>query len=287
MKRVCLSLALFVAIIGQSQDAPQKLKFENGQVLAVTMDVKSNISQQFAGQSIDLKIDASALHTYKVTNTTNDNTNLYHEVKRAAFHFEGLGQKVPFDSDNPKDLDGPFGKPVKEALTKTYDMMIDSWGKVMLVQPEKIELTEMDERVKLVASMLKDLFDVVYPPQKGSNSFFKVLPETGATKGTAWTESYENESGKFNNQYTLREFTDSTIVVDVTGKSNTISKIQLMGMEMTTSLNNTLTGTIILDKVTGIVREKTMTTESNGTNEGMGGSTPITSKTVIVTRLNL
>jgi len=77
------------------------------------------------------------------------------------------------------------------------------------------------------------------------------------------------------------------MVVDVAGKSNTVSKVQLMGMEVTTSLNNTLTGTIILDKATGIIREKTMTTESNGTNEGMGGSTPITSKTVIVTKVSV
>lgn len=285
MKKLIFFISLLAAMTGNSQNAPAALKLETGQVLTINMDVKTSISQQFAGQSIDLKIDAAATHNYKVTSSTVDNSSLRHEVKRATFNFEGLGQKVPFDSDNPKDLDGPFGKPVKEAMSKTYDMVIDPTGKVLTVQPEKIELAEMDERVKLVATMLKDVFDVVYPPQKGSNSFFKVLPDNGAAKGTTWTETYENESGKFSNEYALREFTDSTIVVDMTGKSNTVSKVQIMGMEMTTSLNNTTTGTIILDKATGIVREKTMTTESNGTNEGMGGSTPITSKTTIVTKV--
>jgi hypothetical protein len=286
MKKLLLAISLLTTAVVQSQEAPAKLRFETGQVLSINMDVKTSIAQQFAGQSIDLKVDASALHNYKVTNSTDDNSSLYHEVKRATFNFEGLGQKVPFDSDNQKDLDGPFGKPVKEVMSKTYDMVIDPTGKVLMTQPEKIELTEMDERVKIVAAMLKDLFDVVYPPQKGSNSFFKVLPEKGAAKGTTWTETYENESGKFSNEYTLREFTDSTIVVDMTGMSTTMSKVQIMGMEMTTSLNNTTTGIIILDKATGIVREKTMTTESNGTNEGMGGSTPITSKTTIVTKVS-
>jgi hypothetical protein len=286
MKKLILAISLLATAAVQSQEAPVKLKFETGQVFSINMDVKTSISQQFAGQSIDLKVDAAALHNYKVTNSTNESSSLHHEVKRATFNFEGLGQKVPFDSDNQKDLDGPFGKPVKEVMSKTYDMVIDPTGKVLMTQPEKIELTEMDERVKIVAAMLKDLFDVVYPPQKGSNSFFKVLPETGATKGATWSETYENESGKFSNQYMLREFTDSTIVVDMTGMSTTMSKVQIMGMEMTTSLNNTTTGVIILDKGTGIVREKTMTTESNGTNEGMGGSTPITSKTTIVTKVS-
>jgi hypothetical protein len=285
MKKLILAISLLATAAVYSQQAPAKLTFGTGQVLAITMEVKTSISQQFAGQSIDLKVDASAWHNYNVINSTPDSSRLHHEVKRATFNFEGLGQKVPFDSDNQKDIDGPFGKPVKEAMSKTYDMVIDPTGKVLMTQPEKIELAEMDERVKIVAAMLKDVFDVVYPPQKGGSSFFKILPEKAAGKGTTWTDTYENESGKFSNEYSLREFTDSTIVIDMKGMSTTMSKVQIMGMEMTTSLSNTTTGIIILDKATGIVREKTMTTESNGTNEGMGGSTPITSKTTIVTKV--
>jgi hypothetical protein len=39
---------------------------------------------------------------------------------------------------------------------------------------------------------------------------------------------------------------------------------------------------IILDKITGLIKEKTTTIESNGNTEAMGGNTPVTSKTTIV-----
>jgi hypothetical protein len=63
------------------------------------------------------------------------------------------------------------------------------------------------------------------------------------------------------------------------GTSVTTTKMEIMtGMEITTTLNNKITGKIILDKVTGIIRQRSSTTESTGTTEGMGGATPITSR---------
>ena len=47
-------------------------------------------------------------------------------------------------------------------------------------------------------------------------------------------------------------------------------------------MNNKTTGKIILDKATGIIRQKTSTTDSNGSTEAMGGTLPVTSKTTTV-----
>jgi hypothetical protein len=51
--------------------------------------------------------------------------------------------------------------------------------------------------------------------------------------------------------------------------------------ETTTTMNSSGIGTIILDKATGIVKEKKIITESNGTTEAMGGTVPVTAKTTI------
>jgi hypothetical protein len=55
-----------------------------------------------------------------------------------------------------------------------------------------------------------------------------------------------------------------------------------MGMETSTKMNNAYTGKIIIDKATGIMREKTITTASNGSTEAMGGTMPVTSKTTVI-----
>ncbi len=54
----------------------------------------------------------------------------------------------------------------------------------------------------------------------------------------------------------------------------------MMGNETVTTMNNKSTGKIILDRATGIMKQKTETTESNGNTETSFGTLPVTSKTV-------
>ena len=59
-----------------------------------------------------------------------------------------------------------------------------------------------------------------------------------------------------------------------------------MGMETITNLNNKTTGKIIVDKASNIIREKNSVTDSKGTTEAMGGTVPVTSKTIINIKVN-
>jgi hypothetical protein len=274
-----LFFLLFTITVSFGQYVSGKLKLEQGQILDITMQVKTSVIQQAGDQSIDFNVDATGNHSYKVTNSTEDNSTLHHQLQRIRFSFEGMGPKRSFDSNEEKDMNGPFSKPMKEMLEKTYDIIIDSNGITLMALPEKIQFAEMDNQMAIITSLLKDVIDLVQPPQKGKSSFFKVLPDTATGKGGTWTESYENENGKFNAAYALSDITDSTIVVDFAASSVTITKATMMGTETTTTMNNKSTGKIILDKITGIIREKTMNTESNGTTESAFGNLPVTSKT--------
>lgn len=276
---VTLLFFINISFVASSQKVSGKLKFEQGQTFEIAIQVKNTIAQQAMGQSIDFNVDASGNHSYKVTNATEDNNTLKHQVNRILFAFDGMGQKLKFDSNIEKDLNGSFGKPIKDLLGKKYDMIIDPSGKTLMTLPEKIQLTEGDSRLAIITTMLKDVLDIVQPPQKGKGSFFKVLPETETGKGETWTESSLSENGKFDAAYTISDINDSTIVVDFTGTSLTISKSEMMGSEMTTRMTNKSTGKIIIDKATGITKEKTITTDSNGNSESSFGAMPVTSKT--------
>ncbi|MFI5134104.1 MAG: DUF6263 family protein [Chitinophagales bacterium] len=282
---VTLSLSAMVAVNSFGQKISGKPKFQQGQSIEVNMEVKTTISQEAMGQAIDFNVDGTATHIYKVTNTTDDNSTLHHKMQRITFVFDGMGQKRNFDSNNPKDMDGQFGKPIKDVLDKSYDMVINPNGKVMMAIPEKIETTTSDPRLLIVTNMLKDVLGTVQPPRKGEASFFKVLPENEIGIGESWTYMISDSAGKSITTYKLTAITDSTVVVDFTGSSNTVSKAEMMGMETTTTLNNKTTGKIILDKATGIVRQKNAVTESTGTTESSFGSLPVTSK--IITTINV
>lgn len=277
---IFLLLLLSPASVLFSQKVAGKLIFDQGQSVNITMQMKTTITQQAMGQVIDFTVDATGLHEYKVTNYTEDNSTLNHQVKAINFAFDGMGQKRSFDSNNEKDLNGPFGKPVKDLLDKKFDMIIDPSGNTLMAIPEKIELTENDSRMAIISNMMKDVFDLVKPPQKGRASFFKVLPESEVSKGDTWTESYELEGGKYDATYTLAEISDSLITIDFIASSKTVTKAEMMGNETTTTMNNKSTGKILVDRKTGIIKEKSTTTESNGSTEAPFGTLPVSSKTI-------
>ena len=62
-------------------------------------------------------------------------------------------------------------------------------------------------------------------------------------------------------------------------KENRKIEPKLRQIAVSKSTNNKSTGKIILDKLTGIMKEKNMTTESNGNTEASFGTLPVTSKT--------
>jgi hypothetical protein len=250
------------------------------------MEIKTSVAQQVGGNAIDFSADGSAIHSYKITNAAASTTTLHHEARKIAFNFEGMGQKRSFDSDNEKDMADQFGEPVKDILNRKFDMTIDVNGKVLAIKPEKKEPVKADERLAIVLNMLKDITDIAYPPEKEESSFFKVLPIKETAKGESWTDSTQNETGKFKTLYTLSGITDSTIVIDFKGNATTVSKAMMMGRETVTTMNSTSNGKIILDKATGIVKEKTINTESNGNTEAMGATVPVTAKTTIIIHVN-
>ncbi len=284
MKKIAV-LALFLssmALQAFSQKIAGKLKPDQGQVFDITMDMTIAFAQQAMGYAIDFHVNGSAAHQYKVTNVTDDNSTMHHTMKRLSFQFDGMSIKMNFDSDNPGDMEGKLGKPVREMLEKQYDMIIDPNGKVLMVQPEKMTMPSIDDRMRIVTDMLKELTGVVQPPKKGEGSFFRVLPENEAAIGESWSETGITENGDYAYTYTLAEISDSTVLVNFNGTSTATSKADVMGSEAITTMNNKITGTIVVDKASGIVKQKKFNTESNGSTQVMGNSLPLTSRMTTV-----
>src|SRR5688572_5280586 len=205
---------LSATFISFSQPINDRLRFEQGQTVSITQQIKSHITQQAGGQAIDFTIDATGEHAYKVTNATTDNNTLHHQFLRLSFAFDGWGRKMNFDSKNETDLNGSFGAPVKDMLGKSYDIIIDTSGRVLRALPEKIVLAEADNRMAIIHNLLKDVFTLVQPPQKDKASFFKILPDKAISQGDTWTESWQTENGKFDAAYALSGINDSTLIID-------------------------------------------------------------------------
>lgn len=279
------SFVSFFFVSASAQKITVPVSLQQGDSVAVSVTVKQVVAQQAMGQPIDFHVDGVADHFYKVSNSTDDNITLHHKVQRMQFDFDGMGQKRSFDSDSKKNLDGQFGKPIKDILSKEYDMIIDRTGNTKLVRPEKIALQEPDARFALIANMMKDLILVIYPPQKNTASLFRILPEAGAAVGESWQETFKTETESGITTYTLSSVTDTTIVVDFKTIASSSTTSEMMGREVNTTMKSNITGQLIADKTSGLIKEKNSVIESNGAAELAGSgmpSMPINAKTNIM-----
>lgn len=283
---IAFSLLFSGALSVTAQKVTAPLNFQQGDSIVVMADIKQVVAQEAMGQAIDFHTNGSAVHFYKVSNSTDDNATLHHKVNRLKFDFDGMGQKRTFDSDNTKDMNGQFSKPIKDVLSKEFDLIVDRNGKTLLVRPEKVALEQPDPRFAIIANMLKDLVSVIYPPQKGGSSFFSVLPAEGAAVGESWQETFKTENESGITTYKLSAVTDTTIAVDFKTVSSSTTTAEMMGMQTNTTMKSNITGQIIIDKASGIIRQKTSNIEANGATEAMGTSMPINAKTTIVVTVN-
>lgn len=262
-----------------------KLHFTPGKTLNVQMDLKSVVTQQAMNNAISFEVDGVALFNYKVLESDGVKTTLQHQGQNISFQFNGMGQKHSFNSDDSSDLAGPFGDPIKNILLKKYEMTIDNAGKVVYVDRRESDSIIADERTAIVLNMIKDISDLANPPQEGHASFFKILPYNGVAIGESWTDSSQNTNESIKTIYTLSGSTDSTLIIDFRSYSTIVSRTTLMGNEATTTLNGTGAGKIVIDKATGIIKEKSSVTETGGIMEAMGVTTPVNSKTTTMLRL--
>ena len=280
-----ISCSLTAGVFARSQSVPARVRLQPSQELSVQVELKNSIVQQAMGQAIDFRVDGQAVHTYRVAAGSADSQVLKHEVNQLAFRFDGMGTKKTFDSRNPDDLNGQFGEPVRRLLNKRYDLLIDSLGTVIRADPPAFTDTSADERVMLVFNMLRDLTGIAEPPAAGSAGFFRILPSKGAAVGDSWSDTIRTSTEEGNTVYTLKRISDSTIEIGYEEKLTRRINATVMGMDSKTSLTSTGSGTIIVDRGSGVMRSKTGETQSTGTAEVMGNSTPVTARTTLNIRV--
>lgn len=264
-----------------AQKVSGKLHFEPGKTIRVSMEVKNSITQQAGAQAIPFLVEGRVTHSYTITTATTGSATLHHELQGLDYHFDGMGQKISFDSENKADRQSASNKSFDEILSKKYDLVVDSSGTTLMTTPEKIEAVKPGDKMVILDDMLRDLTAVAYPPKKGSSCFFHVFPGYEVGAGDSWTDSSENDEKKSVTVSTLSAITDSTLIVDFKTTAVTHTKSEMMGMEASTVMNYTSSGKIVVDKLTGLVREKTIATDSNGNTSAMNTSLPITGKTTV------
>ncbi len=280
-KFLSVLIALVCANLLNAQKINSRIRMEQGAVYEVQTEVTNLLAQQVNGMSFDFNLDGSSVSQYAVTNTTDENISLRHSLQRIHFLFDGMGSKQSFDSDKPKDLEREFARPLRDMLAKSYDMIVDSLGKTLLVLSPSAAPSQGDDQYRLISSMMGELGAMATPPKKGEPTVFMAWPGGEMAVGESWTISSNAANDKYSTVYILREINDSIYRVEFSGTGTRRVENEMRGTSFVINLKTVTQGEMIVDRDTGIIREKTSTIESTGSSELMGSSTPVTGKTTM------
>ncbi len=282
MKQFFLVAATALSITGFAQKVSNKLTFQSGQKLEMVSKVNSTISIDMGGQAMDTKIDATITRMFDVNAVNNGAATIEHKMKRMQMNIEApmVGTQT-FDSENEKDMQGEGGKAMEKALKNKYTITVDAAGKITAVKadddnPNKAAKAEGGD---MMSGAMAGMAAGMELPKVGDKSDFKILPDAGAAKGESWTDT----TGGKKAVYTVSNITDTDIIIDYTEEGTTERTQEANNMEIKISSKDKTTGTITLDKKTGLMKEQTGTTSSEGTMDMMGQSVPMNTKVTKVT----
>lgn len=281
MKKIILSAAvLFSAGIAYSQKITNQLNFPKGAKIEVVTTIES-----VAEVMGEITTKASAIRTLDVEDVKDGIAIIESKVKRVQFSFEGMGQSQSFDSENESDMKGEGGKSAEKALKNKYSMKVDNKGNITAVtadddNPNNAPKTEGEQDPMM--GMMDGVMGGMNLPKAGDKIDFAIIPEGSFAKGDSWTDTTSvvrdvQRSAK----YVISDITEETIVIDYTEQTKGRFTRENMGMEIVIDQEEKSEGKILINKQTGLLKEKTINKSTEGTMEVMGQTMPLSTKSMI------
>jgi len=261
-----------LATTGFAQKVSNQLTFQKGQKLQMVVKASSTLTSPM-GES---KVDATVTRIYDVQDASAGTAVIEHKIKRLQFNVESMMGNQAFDSEKPSDMSSENGKIVAKSLKNKYTMTLDPSGKVTAIKKDddNPNTTESGPAADLMSNALSQMAEGLKVPETGEKTDFAILPSYAVGKGESWTDSVPNRK----TVYTIADINDNDIVISYTQDENIQTKQTVMGMEINMSSKDKTTGRITLDRKTGLLKQKTGETDSDGTIDAMGQSAPMTKK---------
>lgn len=286
MKKAVLSAMVLCSLLSQAQKVSNKLQFQKGQKLEMQTTIKSQ--SQMMGQSIDINVNSTRL--LNVQAVAGGNATIENKIKHLQFNVDAMGQNKTYDSDKEEDRTSEMGKGMEKGLKNTYTMTVDPYGKVTAVKAADDNPNNAKDSAAgqdMMSGMMEGLMEGFNLPKVGDETEFAILPAKEVSKGESWTDTASaNQDTKRKATYTVSNITGNDIIVSYTEDVSTKTTKENMGMQVDIDKQDKNTGTITLNRKTGLLKQKTVSTETSGKASVMGQEVPLDSKstkTIVVT----
>jgi hypothetical protein len=277
MKKLFLILVMAIGLSGLAQNTA-KLTFPKGQKLEMTALTKAVISQEVMGQTMDMNVNSTIVRSFDIEDVTNGTAKIEHKVKKLQFAFDAMGQAQSFDSDKPEDMESEIGKSLEKSIKNKYSMTVDPSGTIVSIKADDDNPNPNQKSDDVMTNVMGQFAEGLEVPKTGDIISLKVASQGNFTKGKTWTDSLSGEE-KGIVTYKVKDLTGSEILIDYVSEGTTKKKQEVAaGLQVDVNIKNKTTGTITLDKKSGLLKQRTVDSEGTGTMEVMGQSIPMKSK---------
>lgn len=281
MKRILLIAVLGLTISSFAQNG--KLTFQKGQKIEMTVESKKLSTLELMGQPMESTVNATITTSYDIKDVNANGTVIEHKVKRLVFTADGMGQKQSFDSEKESDLQGELGKILEKSIKNKYTLTLDPSGKITNVKldddnPNAKPNDDSEMIAELVSSQLGLNLNT---PKAGGVSELAILPALSLKKGDTWVDTASTVETTRSTNYTVKSINDNEVTLDFTEVTNVQATKTIMGTQAIVKAKNSSTGNIVIDKKTGILKQKTSTIDTDGNIEAQGQSIPQKEKTTV------
>jgi len=233
--------------------------------LKITTSSKATIKSftEMMGQEIENNQNFQITSETVVLDVTDKEMKVEHRTKKLKMEMEVMGEKVEFDSENP-DKSSDMEE-MKDAMNKPTTYTVDAQGIVTNVKYDPSVEKEMKEKGGAG----------IDANSKGAPIDFIVLLPQGATVGTSWKLSFKTDNGKSKNTYTIKSIENGVATVEILYETENSKITETNGMDMKMNLTGKVTGTILVDVKTNLIKSSKTFSMQKGELEIMGNTAPM------------
>ena len=277
------SLALTLTLGLAAQSYTPAVKLEAGKQYTVTTITKSNMTQEAMGQTMEIPIDATNKATLTIKAASDKGYESTYITDRVQFAANMMGQDMNYDSDKKDDKDGPMGKTMNKLVGKETSFVVNGAGNIIKETIVKQTQEKSDEEGP---DMMTGMMGMGMSEASTCPVFNLFVNNTELKIGDSFVDSStvndKDGSTKTSTTYILKEIKNGKSIFTLNGQVAISKKMEMQGMEMTTTTASKSTGDMIVDVATGLLVSKSIVTETTGNVDVQGMSIPITGKTTSI-----
>jgi hypothetical protein len=261
-------------ITGSTPTVKKGLSLNQGQKLHVDNTVKTVSTMEMMGQQMEVNAEIAVAKQLVVKEKKESSYVLSATTTKMTTTGSFMGQSMSYDSDKKEDNDSEIGKVMKDQLNVAKEAELSDQGQVLHAQKDTAQAASLGGGNPLMA-MMGSMGG--QDESNGTLDAFQVVP-AGAKPGDTWADSTIATDAKIHRTYTLKELNGNDATVTVAGTQSLNKTIENQGMEVNITLDSKITGDILVDISTGIIKQKTITVEGAGNVDAMGQAIPMTTK---------